>query len=179
MGGAYVLVLRSGTTVRPHDGEEGKKNGSDSKPSWLHQVVGRRYVVISGALAWLAGSGLLGVSRDVVTQPFWQPFITSPMIADGLYISLLLNGFVLIPVYLMTLRQLSRQPEQREKIEKQWWASPILFQMLFFMVHWMTATFYTLVTSQAVRGAALGLVSGLHILVVLLLGFRFVLQDPD
>lgn len=140
------------------------------QPSWLHRLAWRRFVVISGWLAWLVGSDFLKTSRNVVTEPSWQPSITHPRFVDGLFVLLLLYGLGWIAGSLMALRALARRPELRARIEAQWWAEPILLQIITFGEHWIMGMFYVFATGDINRGAILGLLSGLHVLVVLLVG---------
>ena len=138
--------------------------------SWLDRLVWRRFVVISGWLAWFVGSDFLKTSRDVVAEPSWQPAVIHPRLVHGLFLLLLLYGLGWIVGSLMALRALARRPALRERIEAQWWAEPILLQMIVFGEHWIMGMFYVFATGDVERGAILGAVSGLHILVVLLVG---------
>lgn len=138
--------------------------------SWLSRLVWRRFVVISGWLAWLVGGDIFRISRDVITKPSWESFVTHQRVVDGLFVFLVVYGIGWIAGSMLTVRLLADQPELGERIQGCWWAEPILLQIFTFSEHWIMATFYVLATGDVIRRGVLGWLSALHILVVLLVG---------
>jgi hypothetical protein len=143
---------------------------SSNSPAWLHQLTQRRFVLVSGVLALLVGSNILRVAQGMIPGPSGQALIADPLITQAFFFVLLVYAFIWIAGSVVGLRALSRQPVLRESIRAQWWNTPIVLQVIVFGEHWVLATFYVFLTGDAGRGAALGLISLLHILVVLIVG---------
>jgi len=143
---------------------------SPTGSSWLRQLIWRRYLIITGVIAWGFGSNLLRTSQEMVAQLSWHPLVTGSTTRSGVFFLLLLSDLAWIVGSLAALRSLAREPSLKQRIERQWWAIPPLLQIVVFIQYWIVAVSYTLISGDVERGVVLGWMSWLHVLVLVTLG---------
>ena len=143
---------------------------SSTRPSWLHRLIWRRYLIIAGILAWGFGSNLLRTGQEMVVQLSRHLLVADSAIRMGIFFLFLVNDLTWIAGSLAVLRFLARKPTIRQCIEQRWWATPLLLQTVVFTLHWVVALSYILITGDMERGVVLGWTSWLQILLLLTIG---------